>query len=90
MIAEAALSSNDDGDQQCPRTGEECMLLCPSHLQYKNLGNYRLISFILIPRKVIEQLINPGNASRHMKVIRSSQHGLTKGKFCLINLINLR
>jgi len=89
MIAEAALSLNDDGDQQCLRTGGKRMLLCQSYLQNGNTGNYRLVSFILIPGKMTEQLINPGNASRHVKVIRSSQHRLTKGRLCMTNLINL-
>lgn len=42
-------------------------------------------SFSSVPRRVMEQLILK-TISRHMKaekVIRSSQHGLTKGKSCL-------
>ena len=50
---------------------------------------YRLISLTSIPGKVMEKLIL-GTASRHIKdkrVIRGSQHGCTKGKSCLTNLI---
>ncbi|GAB0184021.1 mitochondrial enolase superfamily member 1 [Grus japonensis] len=52
-------------------------------------GNYRLVSLTLIPGKVMEQLIME-TISRHMKdkkLLRSSQHGFTKGKSCLTNLI---
>ena len=51
--------------------------------------HYRLISLTSIPGKVMEKLIL-GTASRHIKdkrVIRGSQHGFTKGKSCLTNLI---
>ena len=49
----------------------------------------RLISLTSIPGKVMEKLIL-GTASRHItdkRVIRGSQHGFTKGKSCLTNLI---
>ena len=55
----------------------------------EDLGNYRPVSFTSIPEKVMEQLIF-GTVSRHIndeKVIRGSQHGLTKGKSCLADLI---
>ena len=50
---------------------------------------YGLISLTSIPGKVMEKLIL-GTASGHIKakrVIRGSQHGFTKGKSCLTNLI---
>ena len=55
----------------------------------KDLGNYRLVSLTSIPGEVMGQLILEV-ISKHVeekKVIRSSQHGFTKGKSCLTNLI---
>ncbi|KAJ7405329.1 RNA-directed DNA polymerase from mobile element jockey-like protein [Pitangus sulphuratus] len=52
-------------------------------------GNYGVVILTLIHGKMKEQLIL-GNILRHTKekkVIRSSQHGFTKGKSCLTNLI---
>ncbi|GAB0209855.1 mitochondrial enolase superfamily member 1 [Grus japonensis] len=52
-------------------------------------GNYRPVSLTSIPGKVMEQLIL-GVISKHVeekKVIRSGQHGFTKGKSCLTNQI---
>ncbi|GAB0186537.1 mitochondrial enolase superfamily member 1 [Grus japonensis] len=52
-------------------------------------GNYRPVSLFSIPGKVMEQLIL-GVINKHVeekKVIRSGQHGFTKGKSCLTNLI---
>lgn len=51
---------------------------------------YRFVGLTSIPGKVTEQLILE-TISRHMnnkKFFRSSQHGFTKGKSCLTNLIN--
>ncbi|PKU36052.1 rna-directed dna polymerase from mobile element jockey- hypothetical protein [Limosa lapponica baueri] len=55
----------------------------------EDLGNYRLVGLTSIPGKMIEQLVLDV-ISKHMeekKAIRSSQHGFTKGKSCLTNLI---
>ncbi|TRZ15395.1 hypothetical protein HGM15179_011709 [Zosterops borbonicus] len=52
-------------------------------------GNYRPVSLTSVPGKVMKQFIldvisKPVEGER---VIRSSQHGLSKGKPCLTNLI---
>lgn len=56
----------------------------------EDLGNYRPVSLTLFPETEIEQIILE-TVFRHMKVkkmIGSSQHGHTKSKSCLTNLIS--
>ncbi|KAK4827981.1 hypothetical protein QYF61_022683 [Mycteria americana] len=56
-----------------------------------NPHHYRLVSLTLISGKIMKQVLL-GHASRHMKekkVTRNCQHGFTKGKSCLTNLIAL-
>ncbi|KAK4810585.1 hypothetical protein QYF61_007322 [Mycteria americana] len=53
-------------------------------------GNYRPVSLTSVPRKIMEKIIL-GTTERHLKnnaIIRHSQHGFTKGKSCLTNLIS--
>jgi len=52
-------------------------------------GNFRQVSITSIPGKVVEQLILDVTSKQveEKKVVRSSQHGFTKGKSCLTNLI---
>ncbi|PKU29730.1 rna-directed dna polymerase from mobile element jockey-like [Limosa lapponica baueri] len=55
----------------------------------ENPGNYRPVRFTSIPGKIMEQLILD-IISKHVeekKVIGSGQHGFTKGKSCLTDLI---
>jgi len=51
--------------------------------------NYRLVSLTSIPEKVMEQLILDviSKQVEEKQVVRSSQHGFTKGKSSLTNLI---
>jgi len=55
----------------------------------EDTGNYRPVSFTSIPGKVMEQLILGViiKLVEEKKVIRSRQHGFTKGKSCFINFL---
>ena len=53
------------------------------------IGNYRPVSLTSIPAKMMEQLILEvvSKQVEEKKIVRSSQHGFTKGKSCLTNMI---
>ena len=65
---------------------------CKSSLQKgqeRDLGNYKPVSLTSTPEEVMEQLVldTLSKQLEEKKVIRSSQHGLTKGKSCWTNLL---
>ncbi|PKU42079.1 rna-directed dna polymerase from mobile element jockey-like [Limosa lapponica baueri] len=56
----------------------------------EDLGNYRAVSLISVPGKIMETIIL-NELSRQVQGnqgIRASQHGFVKGRFCLTNLIS--
>jgi len=76
--------------EKCLRTeGKPVSLQSLKKGKKEDPGNYRLVSLTSVPGKVMEQFILDVicKQEEEKKVVRSSQHGFTKGKSCLTNLI---
>jgi len=87
VIAET-LSINSERSWRAGEVPEDWRILFQKGKK-EDPGNYRPVSLTSILGKVMEQLILEliNKQVEEKKVIRSSQHGFTKGKSCLPNLI---